>query len=156
MKVENLSLMNLALHQYSGSAFFEGDTVMNGRAELAQGLLNMEGSFSQAMDLIQNNGDSTIICQGDASDTMQIEVNGGLASVGLDASEGCLLHYERSGGGLIPYFSDADAFPDLSQPAGSFSVGDEKTAINVKTTGGALAVGNRLRIKPGEAYKESN
>ncbi len=142
--------MNLALHQYSGSAFFEGDTVMNGRAELAQGLLNMEGSFSQAMDLVQNNGDSTIICQGDASDTMQVEVNGGLAS------EGCLLHYERSGGGLIPYFPDADAFPDLSQPAGSFSVGDEKTVINVKITGGALAVGNRLRIKPGEAYKESN
>lgn len=146
-EVQGLYLMNLGLRQYSGSAFFRDNDIMRGCVELAQGLLNMEGAFAQEIELTQNNGDSTIVCQGEPPATMRLEVNGGLASVGLGATEGCQLHYDRTGGELLVYFPDEDAFPDLSHPTGFFAVGEESTLINAKINGGALAVGDRLRIK---------
>lgn len=146
-EVQGLYLMNLGLRQYSGSAFFRDNDIMRGCVELAQGLLNMEGAFAQEIELTQNNGDSTIVCQGEPPATMRLEVNGGLASVGLEATEGCQLHYDRTGGELLVYFPDEDAFPDLFHPTGFFAVGEESTLINAKINGGALAVGDRLRIK---------
>lgn len=145
--VQGLNLMNLNLRQSQGSVNFSDSSVMSGQVELAQGLLNMEGNFTQTMDLIQHNGSSTIICQGEGPSTMAVEVNGGLSSIGIGNEEGCQLNYERTGGELTVHFPGMDAFPDLSGSTGSCGIGEERTLINAKITGGVLAVGNRLNIK---------
>ena len=147
VEVRELDFMNLKLRQSSGMMAFQGNSIISGKMELVEGELDMQGRFYQTIELVQNNGSSTIACQGEAPTTMHVNLNGGISAIGVSSAEGCQVNYNRTGGELTLSFPSAEAFLDLTQPAGSFTVGEGKTLIDAQISGGMLAVGDYARMK---------